>query len=85
MNHKVNLSTNEKNVKIDLLRKQRDGAIIGSYRNILAEIYKNIKEASIINNGTCFVKSLLAMYMPSTQHKKMSFWIIVWIWNGYEK
>ena len=46
MKHKVNLTFEEKMNKIDFLRKQRDGFIIGDYRNILAQIYKTIKNTT---------------------------------------
>lgn len=46
MKHKPTLSFEEKTNKIDFLRKQRDGFIIGDYRNILAQIYIIIKNAT---------------------------------------
>ena len=52
MKHKVNLTFEEKMNKIDFLRKQRDGFIIGDYRNILAQIYNKIKNTK--NNDDTF-------------------------------
>lgn len=70
MDHKVVLSLDEKNKKLELLRKQRDGKVIGNYRNILADIYMKIAKASVNNNGICLVESLQEMYSPCTNHKK---------------
>ncbi len=70
MDHKVILPLDEKGRKIRLLRKQRDGIIIGSYRNILADIYQKINNACVDNNGSCFVALLQDMYFASTSHKK---------------
>lgn len=70
MDHKVVLSLNEKNKRIAFLKKQRDGKVIGQYRNILADIYKKITKVSADNNGICLIESLQEMFLPSTNHEK---------------
>lgn len=70
MDHKSVLLPNEKMKKLELLRKQRDGRIIGVYRNILADIYEKIEKISVDNNGICSSELLQKMYLPYTSHKK---------------
>lgn len=70
MKHKTILSIEEKNKKIEFLRKQCKGAIIGDYRNILASIYEKIKTISKSNDGICHIILLQKECLASTKHKE---------------
>ena len=52
------LSETQKKETIEWLKKQRDGYIVGDYRNILSHIYQEIKSFSM-NNGCCTVQDLI--------------------------
>jgi len=52
------LSEEQKAETIKWLQKQRDGYIIGDYRNILYHIYQEIKSISM-NDGYCTLQSLV--------------------------
>lgn len=52
------LSEEQKAETIRWLQKQRDGYIIGDYRNILYHIYQEIKSISR-NNGDCTLQNLV--------------------------
>lgn len=52
------LSKEQKAKTIKWLQKQRDGYIIGDYRNILYHIYQEIKSFSE-NDGYCTVQNLI--------------------------
>lgn len=45
MKHKINLPLTEIEKRIDFLKKQRDGLIIGDYRNSLAQIFETINHS----------------------------------------
>ena len=52
------LSEDQKIAKIEWLKKQLDGYIIGDYRNILYHVYQEIKSISI-NDGYCTLQNLI--------------------------
>lgn len=52
------LSEQQKSKKIEWLKKQRDGYIVGDYRNILCHVYQNIKSISM-NSGCCTLQDLV--------------------------
>lgn len=52
------LSELQKAKTIEWLKKQRDGYIVGDYRNILYHIYQEIKSISM-NNGYCTLQDLV--------------------------
>lgn len=52
------LTKNQKARAIEWLRKQRDGYIVGDYRNILYHIYQEIKSISM-NEGYCILQDLV--------------------------
>ncbi len=52
------LSEIKKEEIIEWLKKQRDGYIIGDYRNILYHIYQEIKNISM-NDGCCTLPDLV--------------------------
>lgn len=52
------LSEEQKVETIKWLQKQRDGYIIGDYRNILCHIYQEIKSISM-NDGYCTLQDLV--------------------------
>lgn len=70
MNHKTLLSNEEKNQKIQLLRKQRDGLIIGSYRNILADLFVKIKDIINRNENECLLNTLQEKCFAKDDHEK---------------
>ena len=51
------LSELQKAKTIEWLRKQRDGYIVGDYRNILYHVYQEIKSISM-NDGYCTLQDL---------------------------
>ena len=65
MKHKERLSKDEKRDKIDYLKKQRDGLIIGEYRNILAQIYGTIKKPAYDT-----LDKLYQVYRAESEHDK---------------
>lgn len=52
------LSENKKAETIEWLKKQRDGYIVGDYRNILYHVYQEIKSISM-NDGYCTLQDLV--------------------------
>lgn len=52
------LSEIEKAETIEWLKKQRDGYIVGDYRNILCHVYQEIKSISM-NDGHCTLQDLV--------------------------
>lgn len=52
------LSEHQKAEKIEWLKKQRDGYIVGDYRNILCHVYQKIKSISM-NDGCCTLEDLV--------------------------
>ena len=52
------LSELKKTETIEWLKKQRDGYIVGDYRNILCHVYQEIKSISM-NDGYCAVQDLV--------------------------
>lgn len=54
-----NISENDLFETIVWLRKQRDGLIIGDYRNILYDLYQRISEISSNSTKTCYLKELI--------------------------
>ena len=67
MNHKTLLSNEEKIQKIQLLRKQRDGLIIGSYRNILADLFVKIKDIIIKQSKRILPSCVVYSYIINIQ------------------
>lgn len=53
------LSENQKAETIEWLKKQRDGYIVGDYRNILYHVYQEIKSISM-NDGHCTLQDLVS-------------------------
>lgn len=70
MNHKKSLSNKEKTQKIQLLRKQRDGLIIGSYRNTLANLFLKIKDIISDNKKECLIITLQEKCFAKNEHEK---------------
>ena len=70
MEYKILLNDEEKYRKIQFLKKQRDGLIIGSYRNILADLYTKIKIITETNNIECSVSMLQKYCHTKNQHEK---------------
>ncbi len=70
MNHKKILSSEEKLQKLQLLKKQRDGLIIGNYRNILANLFVKIKETISENKNECSLSMLQTNCCAKTDHEK---------------
>lgn len=70
MNYKKSLSEEEKIQKIQLLRKQRDGLIIGSYRNILADLFVKIKDIINRNENKCLVSTVQEKCFAKDNHEK---------------
>ena len=70
MNHKATLTEDEIIKKIELLKKQRDGLIIGSYRSILADLYNNIKSVKDTIGNECFLSMLQKKYSSNNEHQK---------------
>lgn len=71
MDHKKSLNSEELNQKLQFLKKQRDGLIIGDYRNILSNLYSTI--TSIINtneNIYCSVDMIYEKYYAKNNHEK---------------
>ena len=52
------LSEIQKAETIEWLKKQRDGYIVGDYRNILYHVYQEIKSLSM-NDGYCTLQDLI--------------------------
>ena len=52
------LSEIQKAETIEWLKKQRDGYIVGDYRNILCHVYQEIKTISM-NDGYCTLQDLV--------------------------
>ena len=52
------LSELKKTEPIEWLKKQRDGYIVGDYRNILCHVYQEIKSISM-NDGYCALQDLV--------------------------
>ena len=52
------LSENQKAETITWLKKQRDGIIVGEYRNILYDVYQSIKNISINTGHVCTLQNL---------------------------
>ena len=52
------LSELKKTATIEWLKKQRDGYIVGDYRNILCHVYQEIKSISM-NDGYCALQDLV--------------------------
>lgn len=52
------LSELKKTETIEWLKKQRDGYIVGEYRNILCHVYQEIKSISM-NDGYCALQDLV--------------------------
>lgn len=52
------LSEIQKAETIEWLKKQRDGYIVGDYRNILCHVYQEIKTISM-NDGYCTLQALV--------------------------
>lgn len=52
------LSEIQKAETIEWLKKQRDGYIVGDYRNILCHVYQEIKSLSM-NDGYCTLQDLI--------------------------
>ena len=52
------LSEIQKAETIEWLKKQRDGYIVGDYRNILCHVYQEIKAISM-NDGYCTLQDLV--------------------------
>ena len=52
------LSEIQKAETIEWLKKQRDGYIVGDYRNILYHVYQEIKSISM-NDGYCTLQDLV--------------------------
>ena len=52
------LSELKKTETIEWLKKQRDGYIVGDYRNILYHVYQEIKSISM-NDGYCALQDLV--------------------------
>lgn len=52
------LSEKQKVEAIEWLKKQRDGYIIGDYRNILYQVYQEIK-SNFIKDGYCTLQKLV--------------------------
>lgn len=52
------LSEIQKAETIEWLKKQRDGYIVGDYRNILCHVYQEIKSISM-NDGYCALQDLV--------------------------
>ncbi len=52
------LSELKKTETIEWLKKQRDGYIVGDYRNILCHVYQEIKSISM-NDGYCALQDLV--------------------------
>ena len=52
------LSELKKTETIEWLKKQRDGYIVGDYRNILCHVYQEIKSISM-NDGYCALQDLI--------------------------
>ena len=52
------LSEIQKAETIEWLKKQRDGYIVGDYRNILCHVYQEIKSISM-NDGYCTLQDLV--------------------------
>lgn len=52
------LSEIQKTETIEWLKKQRDGYIVGDYRNILCHVYQEIKSISM-NDGYCTLQDLV--------------------------
>lgn len=73
MNHKPILSSEEKSYKIAWLRKQRDGLIIGSYRNKLSIAYKRIEYFSSQFDQDCTISNILDFYCFNNTHFRQSF------------
>lgn len=65
---KPRLIEEERLAKISFLRKQRDGLIIGTYRNVLAIAYREIEKA-LLGRGTCCVTSFCKEH-GATDHEK---------------
>ena len=53
------MSNQEKNETINWLIKQRDGLIIGDYRNILYNLYQKINSLSSSKNQQCYLKDII--------------------------
>lgn len=69
MEHKKFLSNQEKQQKIQLLKKQRDGLVIGSYGNTLAELYNKINSI-ISENNQCSIKMIHDNFSIINAHEK---------------
>ena len=52
------LSELKKTETIEWLKKQRDGYIVGDYRNIVCHVYQEIKSISM-NDGYCALQDLV--------------------------
>lgn len=70
MNHKTPLSADEKFAKIEFLRKQRNGLIIGSYRNMLAELYEEIESLCKKQDISCTLENLCELKASPSPHDK---------------
>ena len=68
MNHKKILSPEEKRQKVGMLRKQRDGLIIGNYRNILVDLFVKIREA--LTDDECLLYIIQEKCFAKTDHQK---------------
>lgn len=56
------LSENQKAETIEWLKKQRDGYIVGDYRNILYHVYHKIKTISMKDEKVCTLQDLVDEY-----------------------
>ena len=70
LKHKKKLSLNELNKKTTFLRKQREGLIIGTYRNTLADIYKSIEALYNGNSEKCELDELFTICLANSRHEK---------------
>lgn len=70
MKHKKIITDEEKFKKIRLLRKQRDGLIIGSYRNILADLFAKIEDIFNEAENKCLISEVQKKCMAKDCHEK---------------
>ena len=68
MKHKGKIDSNSRDEIISFLKKQRDGLIIGSYRNILADLYEKVLLCCKQNNGVCNISNLIEMNGQQNKH-----------------
>lgn len=68
INLKSKFTDAETEEKITFLRKQRDGLVIGTYRNTLADVYKAITK-SLLSNSVCNIL-LFCEEHGTTMHEK---------------